>query len=515
MIAMKVRWREHEMIFVTILVVAQIILYSLNMYTPSNATLGVEPAARFEENGIPFLYWRNVLFPQIFSILLVYSGYLAINLLILPLVKKITFDDFEKIISVKTLKAILSITIVAYLLALGINICSFYARPHLFNYSGYQFLSLLGYNDTPMTDLFFGFGKSLSIVLVFTMLFALRELIIWFINKPDGKREYRVMISNNATSVIFVYFLALLIINPIHYDFVLYIACITPLFFLYIYSTFWVFPSQQKNSLLQHPVLKRLLVATVICTFPFIISSGGRKPLLVLLYWAFLLLVAIPVYWLLYQQRRDKIVQLRGMETALARSRADLQFLRSQINPHFLFNALNTLYGTALKERSEHTAEGIQKLGDMMRFMLHENNLDFIPMNKEIEYLRNYIALQKLRTQSSPDILIEDNINEAACDRAIAPMLLIPFVENAFKHGISIKEKSWISIMLECTDKTIDFEVRNSVHLRVGNDTEQARPGIGLKNVRERLKLLYPDKHELKVNNDNTEFVVRLVIVGD
>ena len=119
-------------------------------------------------------------------------------------------------------------------------------------------------------------------------------------------------------------------------------------------------------------------------------------------------------------------MQLRIVEKELVKSKADIQFLRSQINPHFLFNVLNTLYGTALQENAERTAEGIQRLGDMMRFMLHENNLDFIRMNKEVEYLRNYIALQKLRTQSSPDIIIEDNINEQNCNYQIAPMLLIP-----------------------------------------------------------------------------------------
>ncbi|MEJ7587408.1 MAG: histidine kinase [Ferruginibacter sp.] len=99
------------------------------------------------------------------------------------------------------------------------------------------------------------------------------------------------------------------------------------------------------------------------------------------------------------------------METALAKSNADLQFLRTQINPHFLFNALNTLYGTALKENAEHTAEGIQKLGDMMRFMLYENNLDFIPMDKEIEYLKKLYSerlffkrpLRKLKITASAD----------------------------------------------------------------------------------------------------------------
>jgi LytS/YehU family sensor histidine kinase len=226
----------------------------------------------------------------------------------------------------------------------------------------------------------------------------------------------------------------------------------------------------------------------------------------------FLLVVVTPLSWLLYRQKRDKIEQLRNMKTALAKSTADLQFLRSQINPHFLFNALNTLYGTALKENAEHTSKGIQKLGDMMRFMLHENNLDFISMEKEIDYLKNYIALQKLRTETSPDIIVEDNIDEAKCNRTIAPMLLIPFVENAFKHGISLNEKSWINIRLQCAETSIFFDVRNSTHKRFETDTEKNKSGIGLKNVEERLKLLYPGKHELKVSENKDEYIINLVI---
>ena len=133
-------------------------------------------------------------------------------------------------------------------------------------------------------------------------------------------------------------------------------------------------------------------------------------------------------------------------------------------------------------------------------------------MNKEIEYLKNYIALQKLRTQSSPEISIEDNISEQNCHHKIAPMLLIPLVENAFKHGISLKEKSWIKINLTCTEKNILFEVYNSMHEKTSNDPEKERSGIGFKNVLERLKLIYHDKFQISVNQDGKEFFVKLSI---
>jgi two-component system LytT family sensor kinase len=172
---------------------------------------------------------------------------------------------------------------------------------------------------------------------------------------------------------------------------------------------------------------------------------------------------------LLYQQRKDKILQLRGAEKALTKSKADLQFLRSQINPHFLFNILNTLYGTALREQAKDTAAGVQKLGDMMRFMLRDNHLDFIPMNSEVSYLKNYISLQKLRVEPDADIMIEENISDDKYGHLIAPMLLIPFVENAFKHGINPLDRSWIKINLSCDRQQIYFEVRNSVFPAMDN----------------------------------------------
>lgn len=204
---------------------------------------------------------------------------------------------------------------------------------------------------------------------------------------------------------------------------------------------------------------------------------------------------------------------MRGAEKALERSRADLQLLRSQINPHFLFNALNTLYGTALMDGSKTTASGIQRLGDMMRFILHENNHDFIAMEDEIAYMRNYICLQKLRTDATPDILIEDNLDESQhCNHLIAPMLLIPFIENAFKHGIGITGSSWIKIKLKCDDKNIHFEVRNSLHPVTAHDPEKDKSGIGLNNVAERLQLLYPDSHRFERRENGTEHIIRLSI---
>ncbi|MCK7554380.1 histidine kinase [Chitinophaga sedimenti] len=219
-----------------------------------------------------------------------------------------------------------------------------------------------------------------------------------------------------------------------------------------------------------------------------------------------------PVAYARYNEIHKQKQTVKNLEVALGSSSANLDFLRSQINPHFLFNALNTLYGTALQEDASRTSEGIQRLGDMMRFMLHENHQEQIKLGKELAYLHNYISLQRLRIQASDDIQIEVNIDERQCEHMIAPMLLIPFVENAFKHGISLRNRSRISITLNCDDKKIYFDVHNSVHQRPDNDPERYSLGIGLNNVRNRLDLLYPGKHELTIRQTAAEFFVHLTI---
>ncbi len=204
---------------------------------------------------------------------------------------------------------------------------------------------------------------------------------------------------------------------------------------------------------------------------------------------------------------------MQNLQKELGQSTAKLDFLRSQINPHFLFNALNTLYGTAIQENAERTGEGIQQLGDMMRFMLYENMQKKISLEREIEYLENYIHLQRLRTDINPNIVIQAQIQQQFDYAQISPMLLIPFVENAFKHGISFREPSHIKIALERKGNTLYFDVYNSRHSKTENDPEKDISGIGLNNVKQRLQLLYPGKHELLIRENSKEFFVHLNVV--
>jgi LytS/YehU family sensor histidine kinase len=256
----------------------------------------------------------------------------------------------------------------------------------------------------------------------------------------------------------------------------------------------------------------------VIAYFPitvFYITVVGEGDLifsLTFLNSIFQLFITVPVTWALYKRYIKGNEEIIFLQKELKQSAANIDFLRSQINPHFLFNALNTIYGTAIQEKAERTSEGIEKLGDMMRFMLQENMQEKISLSREVDYLNNYISLQRLRTDTNPCITINTSIQEPGSTYQIAPMLLIPFVENAFKHGISFREPSEIRVTLSLKDNILYFDVHNSKHEKPASDPEKNKSGIGLNNVKQRLQLSYPGKHELVFRETGKDFFVHLTI---
>jgi LytS/YehU family sensor histidine kinase len=187
---------------------------------------------------------------------------------------------------------------------------------------------------------------------------------------------------------------------------------------------------------------------------------------------------------------------------------SELGFLKSQINPHFLFNTLNNICSLARK-KSDETEPALLKLSEIMRYMIHDSLEDKVLLSKEIEYLHNYIELHLLRL--SGKVRVEFSIIGDPASRMIEPLLLIPFVENAFKHGVSYQEDPPITILIRIVDDMIQFQVEN----RIFGSTDGALPeesGIGLRNVRRRLDLLYPGKHELKIVEEEKTFRVDLTI---
>lgn len=255
---------------------------------------------------------------------------------------------------------------------------------------------------------------------------------------------------------------------------------------------------------------------TIILFVFFVFSAEANEEVIFLVgigVIAFLLLIVYPLMYMIFKKYDSFVGQISTLTTQVNQGNASMDFLRSQINPHFLFNALNTLYASSLMENAEKTSDGIQKLGDMMRFMLHENQMPQIPVSREITYLKNYLDLQMLRFGAQKNLDVDIQINENQCSGNIAPMLIIPFVENAFKHGISSKEKSWIKINLRCIAGSLHLDVVNSVHPEKSkSEQDREESGIGLENVKKRLELTYPEKHELSIVSNDSDFFVHFSI---
>ncbi len=173
---------------------------------------------------------------------------------------------------------------------------------------------------------------------------------------------------------------------------------------------------------------------------------------------------------------------------------AELAFLKSQINPHFLFNSLNNIYSLAY-QKSEKTPEAILKLSEIMRYMLYESNEDKVDLGKEIQYLENYIELQKLRFKDK--VNIKFNIKGDAKNQKIMSLVLISFVENAFKHGVATDEKNPIIITMNIDPDKLYFQVTN----KKSKQNKDQTGGIGLLNMKRRLDLLYKNQHHLQIED--------------
>lgn len=189
----------------------------------------------------------------------------------------------------------------------------------------------------------------------------------------------------------------------------------------------------------------------------------------------------------------------------------ELSYLKSQINPHFFFNTLNNIYSLTNLDVSK-AQEAILKLSRMMRYVLYENQKDETLLSKEVNFINDYIELMKMRI--SPKVNLDIQIEEPKYDLVIAPMLLLPFLENCFKHGISSQYESTIHIKLEAMGETLFFETKNHI-FQLNTDSPEAKEnGIGLTNTKRRLSLLYPGKHRLKYGKDeaNQEYRVNLTI---
>lgn len=206
--------------------------------------------------------------------------------------------------------------------------------------------------------------------------------------------------------------------------------------------------------------------------------------------------------FIVYLLRQDQVRR----EEQQQRLTSELSFLRSQISPHFIFNILNSIV-YLIRSKSDQAESVTIKLSELMRYMLYAPQEEQVPIEKEIGYLENYIALQETRFGEDVDIRFEKEGNNSAL--SIEPMILIPFVENAFKHGVGLVNEPVIDIQARMVGNGFRFSVKNKIGMETASEKDESS-GIGLKNVTRRLELLYPDSHQLTIRDDDGWFSVEL-----
>ena len=235
-------------------------------------------------------------------------------------------------------------------------------------------------------------------------------------------------------------------------------------------------------------------------------KEGSANPLQTLVHhtaqanmFQMLIVSLIPSLALAYSNRLRQIEQ--------EKLSAQVASLKSQINPHFLFNTLNSIYATAL-DSSPRSAEMVEKLSEMMRYTMKETQKDFVPLQEELNYVGNYIDFQKIRLDEGVEI---DYYNSTKPGTSrIAPMLLIPFIENAFKHGVNPEESSHIKINIGLQGNDLKVLISNKKVTTQRETVEHS--GLGVENTRSRLQLIYPDTHRLTINESAEQFEVSLSI---
>jgi two-component system LytT family sensor kinase len=222
--------------------------------------------------------------------------------------------------------------------------------------------------------------------------------------------------------------------------------------------------------------------------------------LYIIFYSAFAIFIKLTVRW--YEERKaseEKLIQDHKFE---------LELLKAQLNPHFFFNTLNNIYSLVYKKSDEAPA-ALMKMSEIMRYMLYESKAEKVPLEKEIEHLNDYIELQKLRF-TDPDF-IDYTITGDISTHQVPPMMLLSFVENAFKHGKKRVSNPGIIIRINATEKLLNFMVSNYI-IESTVKTDTGSTGIGLRNIRRRLELLFPGAYDLTISVHDDRYTVNLII---
>jgi two-component system LytT family sensor kinase len=457
----------------------------------------------FENAGIAFNWYHNYMLPTLFKGIIYYASFLLLIFQVVefPVGKKAILSKFFQVLGVFILMALLT------------GVCDTWLKAYM--------LKRMDTTDF-YEKIFVDAGiYCLWLFIVFCIYVILKHIACYLlVNTAAIQEKYSIVNRESIIGlIVFMYLLFLMIISGMPDALISFVGLVVPASIaLYWLSVSRLIPQSMKANKPLRRYLRDVLLILIVSLFPLSVilaiikNHGDFIAAFLVINFLFQLLITTPAAWFIYKNRFARETELQQLKTELGTSTANLDFLKSQINPHFLFNALNTLYGTAIQENAMRTGEGIQKLGDMMRFMLEENLQDKIPLNREMDYIKNYLSLQKLRIGGADNVRVEEEVDEQVNALSITPMLLIPIIENAFKHGVSLREPSHIKVSLKLEGNVLYFDVYNSIHRLKEDDPERNHRGIGLQNVKSRLEHHYPHKHELIIRENLDEYFVHLTI---
>lgn len=262
-----------------------------------------------------------------------------------------------------------------------------------------------------------------------------------------------------------------------------------------IVAVVFVFLKRYINYNYIYPLFVPNVTATPLFFFPKILYEFVSLYLIVSLYGMFIFIRS----WYRQQQTLQELKQ--------EKIAAELELLKSQVQPHFIFNMLNNIYSSAFK-KSPETAQQILKLSNLIEYSLYDSKKEEVLLEEELEYIRNYVDLQKIRVGEKLDVSVNifDDINGIL----VPPLLLLPIIENCFKHGVNKSiNPSWIRIDISTTNSDIIFKIENSIEKESKNAVIQ-NSGLGLANVRRRLELMYPNGHDIKIFQEENSFLLVL-----
>ncbi len=234
-------------------------------------------------------------------------------------------------------------------------------------------------------------------------------------------------------------------------------------------------------------------------------SRLGMHPKLVDNFFLLLIVLGFSSGMAIIQHLRKN--ESKQKEIEKARVDSELAFLKNQISPHFFFNALNNIYGLIAID-SDQAQQSVEKLSGLMRYLIYDSNINTIELQKEFDFNLKYVMLMQQRLSSKIKLYVD--IDNNIPDEKIPPLMFIPFIENAFKHGISYRENSFISIVLKIQNENVVFECKNSIPTI--NEQKNSKGGVGILNIKKRLDLIYGNTFNLNISKSDNEYHVQLII---